>query len=446
MRFNLPFKYRKAIKKYLPGTLFGRFLMIIVTPVLLLQMITTIIFFDRHWRSMSNRLAQSTADEISMVIRQIETAESKMEVDRVINLSANTTGLLVSFDGERKFDNVAKKWWIPNIEQFLTEKLTEKIDNKIIIEELEKDKWFQVFVETELGVVKIIFYAKKLYTPTSYIFILWLFGSSFVLFAIAILFMRNQIKPIYNLARAAELFGKGIDCPEFKPSGAKEIRLASKSFINMQNRIKRQIEQRTEMLAGVSHDLRTPLTRMKLQLAILGDSPDIEDLKSDVNDMQVMIDAYLSFTRGDGDEIPKLVNMSDLLNKIVQDAKRNDYQIIADINADIELIIKKNALERAIVNLVSNAAKYADNIWLHTNISEENLEIYIEDDGKGIPEDKIEDVFKPFFRLEGSRNSKTGGVGLGLSISRDIIHIHGGDIKLSRSERSGLKVLVEIPA
>lgn len=256
--------------------------------------------------------------------------------------------------------------------------------------------------------------------------------------------MRNQIRPIHRLAVAAERLGMGREIPYFKPEGAREVRSAGRAFLNMYERIRRQIEQRTTMLAGISHDLRTPLTRLKLGLSMLPEGSDVEALKGDVNDMDRMINSYLEFVRGEGKETIVRMDLKELVNKIATTTLRHGKQIKTDIE-DLNIPLRPVAFERALQNLVSNAEKYAEKIWISAKREGEDIIIHVEDNGIGLPDDLMEEVFKPFYRADSSRNSATGGVGLGLPIARDIIHSHGGQLWLEKSEKGGLKAVISLP-
>jgi two-component system osmolarity sensor histidine kinase EnvZ len=299
------------------------------------------------------------------------------------------------------------------------------------------------------GVLSVLSPERRLYSFTSYLFIIWMLGSSLVLFSIATLFMRNQIRPIRRLAVAADAFGKGRDISDFRPEGALEVRQAARAFLLMRDRIRRQISQRTEMLAGVSHDLRTPLTRMKLQLAMMPDMAEVEEIKADVAEMQVMIDGYLSFARGDGEEEERQVDLSLLLAEIAGNARREGARLTLDpmvTQGDAVILpLRLLSLRRCLTNLIGNAARYGRHVWLSLERRGNFVEILIDDDGPGIPEDQREAVFRPFHRLEPSRNQKTGGVGLGLTIARDIARRHGGDILLRDSPQKGLRAVVRLP-
>jgi two-component system osmolarity sensor histidine kinase EnvZ len=284
----------------------------------------------------------------------------------------------------------------------------------------------------------------RLFSATSYVFILYMVGTSLVLFAVATVFMGNQVRPLGRLAAAADLFGKGMDVPDFKPEGAIELRQAAAAFNRMRARIQRQITQRTEMLAGVSHDLRTPLTRMKLQLAMMN-GPEIEDLNNDLAEMERMVEGYLAFARGEGTERPSETDVGTLLRDVVSDARRAGTAIDLHIEDRLVTLARPNALRRCLANLIANAARFANQVWIRAGQVGDTIEITVDDDGPGIPATRREDVFKPFFRLEGSRNPLTGGTGLGLTIARDVMRSHGGDLVLLDAPTGGLRARLSLP-
>jgi two-component system osmolarity sensor histidine kinase EnvZ len=270
-------------------------------------------------------------------------------------------------------------------------------------------------------------------------------GTAMVLFALATIFMRNQVRPIRRLAAAAEDFGKGREVPDFQLEGASEVRQAAAAFNLMRERIRRQINQRTEMLAGVSHDLRTPLTRMKLELAMIGDGPETADLRADVEEMERMVGGYLAFARGEGTEQPVETNLSALLKDVVNNALREGAAIELQTEEEIVVPLRPDAFRRCLNNLIANARRYARSVSLQVLRRGGSIEILVDDDGPGIPESQREEVFKPFYRLESSRNPATGGIGLGLTIARDVMRGHGGELQLGVSPQGGLRAKLRLP-
>jgi len=436
------------VKNLLPRTLFGRSLIILALPVLLIQVITTVVFFDRHWDRVTARLSFAVAGEMAVLAAQIEQDESPENIKHVTGMAAQHLQLIASFEPEGVLDPARPLHGrSSSIAKTLGAAINEQIRRPHTISFDRSEKWVEVSLQLERGLLRVSLPQRRLYSSSSYIFLLWMLCASLILLVIAVFFMRNQIRPIRRLAVVAERFGRGLDIPpSFKPEGAHEVRQAARAFIEMHERIKRQIQQRTTMLAGVSHDLRTPLTRMKLQVAMLGNSPDVEALKADIADMERMIGAYLDFARGEGGEPPERTDLKTVLERITGAARKHGKTVHLEIEGDLTLPLRPIAFERCLNNLVSNARKYADEIWITVRRIEEGIVIIIDDNGPGIPSDKREDVFKPFYRLEESRNIATGGVGLGLPIVQDIVHSHGGQIRLDQSPQGGLRVEIELPA
>ncbi|PJB70500.1 MAG: two-component sensor histidine kinase [Alphaproteobacteria bacterium CG_4_9_14_3_um_filter_47_13] len=442
---------KSSLKKFLPRTLFGRSLLILATPVILVQMVTMFVFFDSHWGKMTARLAFGVAGEIAVIADQIEKDLEPASIRSVAGWAGQNLELLISYEPdsilEVKHDAHYRALRHYEIEHMMSRALEAQVRRpyRVYPDVLEK-KWVEVTIQLEKGLLRVSIPERRLFSTSVYLFLRWMIASSIILLIVAVLFMRNQIRPIRRLAIAAERFGKGKDIPaSFKPEGAREVRQAAHAFLKMQERIKRQIQQRTAMLSGVSHDLRTPLTRMKLQVAMLEDCPDIEGLKQDILAMERMIDAYLDFVRGEGGEQTMRIDLKDILIRIVSDMARQNCEVDLEIEGDLSLQLRPVAFERCLTNIVSNAQKYGGKIWIKSRRLEDSIEIIVDDNGTGIPENKREDVFKPFYRLEDSRNPETGGIGLGLPIAQDIIHSHGGEISLSQNEQGGLRVTILIP-
>jgi two-component system, OmpR family, osmolarity sensor histidine kinase EnvZ len=307
----------------------------------------------------------------------------------------------------------------------------------------------EIRVQHENAILRFIATRTQTYASNSHIFLLWMVGTAIILLAVAIAFLRNQIKPILRLADAADAFGKGRPFPDdFKPRGAREVRQASQSFLEMRDRITQHVEQRTTMLAGVSHDLRTVLTRFKLELAFLEDNPETRAMKADINEMQHMLEDYLAFARGDGGEEAKPTNLRQLLEEIYEEAQVYGTPIELKLRRskqDLVLHLKRNAFKRAITNLVSNAVRYGDKIVIRAATEGQWLRIEVDDNGPGIPAKERENVLKPFYRMDKSRNQDEGNSGLGLAIARDIAKSHGGNIALGESSMGGLRAIISVP-
>ncbi len=443
---------KRGFKKFLPQTLFFRSLLILIIPILLLQVITTYVFFDRHWSKTTSRLAYAVAGEIKLLSNYIEDAKSQDQIDKAISAVENNLDLLATYKKDETLiaENYAEPIalsWESMIHATLAKELAETLQKPYSVNVDFQEKWVEVRIQMKDGVLNVSLPQRRLFSSTTYIFLLWVFAASMVLLVIAILFMRNQIRPIRRLAVAAERLGKGREVRNFKIEGANEVRQAGQAFLDMKTRIQRQVSQRTDMLAGVSHDLRTPLTRLKLQISMLGDSPDIYEMKKDVADMEKMIEGYLNFVRGQGKEKSKYINLASLLKEVITSVKRQGCDASLELNGlNPSTSLRSTAFKRAIMNIAGNATKFADFIWISlVQEDNEHIKIIIEDNGPGIAPEKYEEVFRPFYRIEESRNQNTGGIGLGMPIAMDIIHAHGGEIWLEKSEKGGLAVHISLP-
>lgn len=436
------------IKRYLPRTLMVRSLLIIVTPLVLLQVIAAVVFYERHWETVTRGLASSLAGDVALIVSYAEDYPDKAPRQWISDMAAARMAINVRFEPGAKLADVRPPPTPDALDRMLVPLLEERIQhpfNVTNIDTTEVDRDIAIRVQLPDGVLIATTTRKRLFSPTTTIFILWMVGSSLVLLAIAILFMRNQVRPIRRLAAAASLFGKGRDVPNFRPAGATEVRQAALAFIEMRDRIKRQIVQRTEMLAGVSHDLRTPLTRMKLQLSMLDESAEIGELKSDVAEMEKMIEGYLAFARGEGSGAPEPANIGTMLEQVVASARKEGARIDLHTEELLVVPVRLDAFKRCLTNLISNAARYGKHVQVRAGRREDSIEILVDDDGPGIPSEQREAVFRPFFRLDPSRNVETGGVGLGLTIARDVMHGHGGELLLGDSPLGGLRARLRLP-
>lgn len=436
------------IKQYLPKTLFGRSLLIIITPLILMQVLSAYIFYERHWDTMTRRLVLSLAGDIGLVVSDLGPTPSAEMVEAMNERVGSLLDMALSFHDGEILPNKPPSTFVNEVEHAMQEAMASKVRRPFVMNSDTIPRRIQILVQLRTGVLEIITHHKRLYSSTTYIFILWMVGSSLLLFAVAIVFMRNQIRPIIRLADAARAFGLGRDAPAFKSGGAAEVRQAAAAFQQMRNRIQRQVQQRTDMLAGVSHDLRTPLTRMKLQLAMLGDGQDVAELRADVAEMERMVEGYLAFARGEGTEEPVTGDLGKLVREVVSSETRDgrEIELRGDETDKAVFPIRLDAFRRAIGNLLANAKRHAETVRVTMAFSGDQVTIAIEDDGPGIPEENRRDAFRPFFRLESSRNPGTGGVGLGLTIARDITRNHGGDLTLDQSEDlGGLKAVMTFP-
>jgi two-component system osmolarity sensor histidine kinase EnvZ len=435
---------RNAIKAVLPQTLLGRALMIIVTPAIMLQLLLLVVFYDYHYDLITRRLAAAVVSEVAAmnVVHDLIDDELPGQAELI---AFQRLELRMRYQPDARLSRPLPEPGDDLLSEKLANEIRDRIDRPFVIDVDHSDRQVRITIELEDGLLHVIAPRERLFTATSYTFVLWMVGASATLFTIAIIFMRNQIRPIRRLAKAVDRFGKGQEVGEFRAQGAAEVRQAARAFSLMRARIKRQIAQRTEMLAGVSHDLKTPLTRMKLQIAMLGDGPDVADLKSDIEEMEHMIEGYLAFARGEGEESAVPTDLDALLDEVVVSARRQGGDVRLEGRTGLSLVVRPNAIRRCVGNLVSNAVRYAHHVRVVARASPAQVEIWVDDDGPGIPEDRREDVFRPFFRLDPSRNPRTGGVGLGLTIARDIARSHGGDLILATAPGGGLRAILRLP-
>lgn len=436
-----------GLKKFFPRTLFARSLLIIVIPVLLLQIITTLVFVDNHWRKITSRMAFAVAGEIAIITDDLDQNDNPEKFKRLSSTYAQKLDLLVTYEPDAKLisQNEVSGPWGSFIASALKNALESQVRRPYSLSFSPENEWVNVGIQLDTGVLRVLVLERRLYSSSANIFLLWVLGTSLILFAIAVFFMRNQIRPIKKLAIMAERMGKGQDLSGFKPEGAREVRQAARAFIDMHHRITRQVEQRTTMLAGVSHDLRTPLTRLKLGLSLIEETDDVKALKSDINDMERMINSYLGFLRGDGEERTENILLHTIISKIADGVYRHGKIIHTDVNLSLMIHVRPMAFERALQNLVSNAEKYGSEIWVSVKEKIDDIVIIVDDNGVGLSPNLYEEVFKPFYRADESRNSSTGGVGLGLPIVRDIIHTHGGEVHLEHSPKGGLRAVITLP-
>ena len=437
----------RFIKRFLPRGLFGRSLIIIVAPMVLLQGIVTYVFFERDLDTTTRRLARDVAADVSL-LATLEDSTPSLERDGLRALAAQQLRYRLTFhDG----DKLAPPTQPPGstIDVALDDILEQRIgaDRDFRTERIDND--FEIQVDVHDGVLSVLVPRDRITVSKPDLFILWMVGSALILLCVAILFLRNQVRPIERLARASEMFGKGRPVPDFKPYGATEVRRAAQAFITMRERIERHVTQRTEMLAGVSHDLKTPLTRMKLALAMMHDDADIRAFKADIAEMEHMLDDYLAFARGEGGEEAEETDLGELVRDTATAAAKaraaDDDRLTVAAPENVILSVKKAALRRCLTNLVDNALKASRHVAVTLQPGERHTHIVVEDDGPGIPESRREEAFRPFHRLDDGRNLQTGGSGLGLAIARDIARAHGGDILLGQSALGGLKATIRLP-
>ncbi|MGO4705499.1 ATP-binding protein [Microvirga sp. 2MCAF38] len=430
----------------LPKGLYARSLIIIIAPVVLLQSVIAYVFMERHWQLVTRRLSAAVTADVAALVDIYESYPQDRDAATLARIASDRLQLDVDILHDTDLPAPGPKPFFSILDETLSDELRKQIDRPYWMDTVGRSNYIEIRVLlNNQDVMRVLARRSQAYASNSHIFLVWMGGSSLVLLAIAILFLRNQIRPILRLAEAAEDFGKGREI-EFRPRGAREVRQAGQAFLEMKRRIERSIEQRTTMLNGVSHDLRTILTRFKLSLALIEQTPEVEDLKRDVDEMSRMLEGYLSFARGDAGEHAVTTDLRLLLSELQSDAERQGHMTTLDVVGDPNITVRIDAFRRLLFNLVSNAARHSDTIEISANHETQWLVLHVDDDGPGIPPDMRDEVFKPFFRLDEARNQDEGGSGLGLAIARDIARAHGGDISLSKSPLGGLRATVRLPA
>lgn len=433
---------RVAVKHILPKSIIGRFLLIIIIPTILAQLIAIYIFYERHWENVSRHLQIALAGEIAVLAKNAE--HSSLEnIPFILTQSRYLLHFNTHFSEDELISATARTY-LPQYHVF-SQYLKQFMTMPYHLYNMQGDEAVGINIQLPHGVLTLNIGRKRLATPTTYIFIMWMSGVALLLLLISVIFMRNQLRPIIRLANAADQYGKGQLITHFKPEGSTEIRKAAEAFIDMKQRIDRQVTQRTEMLAGVSHDLKTPLTRIKLQLALLEPSKEHEALKQDVQDMETMVQGYLDFARGNQHAINSPISVADQLRSIIAGYRQDYNKFDLKIKQGINITINPNNFRRIITNILDNALRYASTITIEGQTSDKQLIIMIDDDGPGIPQTQRSEVFKPFYRLDRSRNNETGGTGLGLTVTRDLVTRYGGDITLTDSPSGGLRVIITLP-
>ena len=429
-------------KKILPKRLFYRALLIVAVPVITIQLIITIVFFDSLWIKTNKGMTRTLVNEISAFIEAYQNEENdKQEVNNLFSLFLDLNIELVV--NEKLSDQKKERWFSP-IDRTLRRELKSKFSPEIFwFNTTNYKELVDLRIKYEDGYFKFLVPKDRVTSTSARIFALWITVPAIIMVIISLIFLKNQTRPITNLARAAERFGKGEDIEEFKPSGALEIRQAGHEFDKMRKRIERHLNQRTEMLSGISHDLRTPLTRMKLQLAFLKDKDAVDKLTDDINEMEKMLNEYLQFTSSSYIEKDEMFNLSELIEEIIK--KYNNKNISHNLIPRIYINGRKNLINRSLNNLIDNGLKYANKVEISLTKKNTNLFIIIDDDGPGIPKKEHENVFKPFYKMDKGRNDSKSSVGLGLSIASDIIKSHGGNIMLEKSKFNGLRVKIFLP-
>ena len=430
------------LKKILPKRLFYRALLIVAAPVLVLQLVITIVFFDSLWIKTNKGMTRALINEISTFVEVYN--NEKLDKKELKNIFSLFLDLNIEFVNNNNFDSRYKERWFSPIDRTLRRELKSNFNPKRYwFDTTSYKELIDLRIKNEDGYFKFLVPKDRVTSSSARLFALWTTVPAIIMVIISLIFLKNQTRPITNLARAAERFGKGEEIEEFKPSGALEIRQAGHEFDKMRKRILRHLNQRTEMLSGISHDLRTPLTRMKLQIAFIKDKDLAQKLTEDINEMEKMLNEYLQFTSSSYIEKDEIFNLSELIEEIVN--KYDNKNILKDLTPRVYINGRKNLINRCLNNIIDNALKYANKVMIKLNKKNTNLFITIDDDGPGISSKEHENVFKPFYKIDKGRANSKSSVGLGLSIASDIIRSHGGNIILEKSEMNGLRVRIFLP-
>lgn len=422
---------------FTPKDLFSRFLLIILIPIFVLLVVSAYIFYERHWENVSNRMQESLISEISLLI-EIEKKSPTLYAGAASALNFESEIM----PGANLAELIKNHLWITDSElELYNQNLAIKLGKETLSFYLANNSRIKTYVKLDNKVIAFSFSNKKIHSPTTMVFILWMVGTAVLLVTISITFMKNQVRAIANLAIAAERLGKGQEIGNFRPSGASEVKIAGKAFLRMKDRIERQITYRTELLAHISHDLRTPLTRLKLQIALLKEKKEAANMEADIAEMERLIEGYLTFAKEEGNEVASKFNIIEGIVEVAQ--KFNDKRIKLNLPKSPYIVtLRREAFNRVISNLVSNAIKYCKKqVEISFYKTATHFYITIDDDGKGIPEDKFDSVFDPFTKLD----SKSDGFGLGLAIVKNIVYSHGGKVMLYKSSLGGLKVSIRFP-
>ncbi len=429
-------------KKILPKRLFYRALLIVAIPVIVLQLVITIVFFDSLWIKTNKGMTKTLVKEISTFIEVYN--NEKSDKNELSNLFSLFLDLNIEFFENKKFNDDYNERWFSPIDRTLRRELKSKFTyGSYWFDTTNYKELIDLKIKYQNGYFRFLIPKDRVTSSSARIFALWITVPAFIMIFISLIFLKNQTRPITNLARAAERFGKGEEIEEFKPSGALEIRQAGEEFDKMRKRILRHLKQRNEMLSGISHDLRTPLTRMKLQLAFIKNDDLSQKLTEDINEMEKMLNEYLQFTSSSYSEKDEMFDLSELIEKIIK--KYNNQNISKNLAQRVYINGKKNLINRCINNLIDNALKYSSKVKIDLTKKNTNLFISVDDNGPGIPKNEHENVFKPFYKIDKGRSDSKSSVGLGLSIASDIIKSHGGNIKLEKSNMKGLSVKIFLP-
>ena len=428
------------IKKIIPSTLIGRSIIIIFVPIIIIVLLTSFVFYQTSWSIISKRLTESVAADINVLVKLINSDLT----DNAINIANQDFKMKINIISDKQL--LSSKFSLNS--GILSNRLNQSLSNlkkKFDYDLSNLEEGVLIYIQIDNDILEINVDKDRLYSESAFVFLLWMIFASIILFFMSYFLMSRQLRPLKRLAIIAETFGRGLDAPDIKTAGAYEIRQTANAFNQMRTRIKRFLKQRTEMLAGVSHDLRTPLTRMKLQISLMKDEKAKSELEVDINEMTSMLDSYVSFVKTESPEPIETIIINELIGDIVKTVEKNGAELTIKEKNTIQTSGRQIQLKRAFNNIIDNSQRYAKKIEIILYTNEKDCVIEFNDDGEGIPRDKYEDVFKPFFTLDPSRNKLKGESGLGLTITRDIIRSHGGDVKLSESNLGRLQLKVLLP-
>ncbi len=440
------FTWPKMLKRNFPRTLMARVLWIVVLPIVLMQILVLWVFFTMHYETVNARLTEGLAGDVAWAVNAYKQDPSPANLDRIERQAQKPMGLSIVFLPGRGLPVNPRHSIFVTLDHTLDTALDQQLDDDYWFDTTRYPGVVDIRVQVAGGILRIYAPKYRAFASTGYIFFFWIVAATALLTTVAMLFIRNQVRAIERLSQAAERFGRGEDDPNFKPYGATEVRAAAEAFLNMKARIQRQIEQRTTLLASVSHDLRTPLTRLKLELAMAAQDAATDRMQQDVSEMAYMIDEYLAFARGEMAEDAESVSLKALIETVADNIRRAGHALETDLPADdVTLTVRAMAVQRAVSNLIINGFHYGRHVRFSSGRDAQHVLLYIDDDGPGIPPEKREDAFTPFSRLDEARNQNIKGVGLGLAIARDIVRGHGGDLTLDTSPMGGLRAAVSLP-
>ena len=440
-------RFNFLLEAYAPADLYRRALVIMITPVVLLQVLLAGVLVSRYLDNVANVLARSLADESALLVQLYDQSDkSPAAIEQIRGYAQNTLHMSFMVEQDTVLPVPKAAPVLAIIDRRINAFLSQSLTKPFIVDSHDVNGNVAIHVQAEPSHILVFTVAaNRAQAEGTPLLLLFMALSTLAFMAIAVVFMRNQIKPILDLTSAAQEFGKGRDVGYFTPSGATEVRVAGEAFIDMKRRIARHVEQRTTLLAGVSHDLRTILTRFKLELAVLGSTTRTKALNADVNEMQHMLEDYMAFVRGDGGELASLVDVQDIVGSVVESLDKSRNKVSLNTLPDMDIMLKPNAFRRLLGNAVVNAMRFGTLVAVSGKLVDDRLLIYIDDNGPGIPAQMREEAFKPFTRLDEARNLDHSGSGLGLAIAQDIVQAHGGDIALEDSPLGGLRVSIKLP-